>query len=38
MSLKREEAKETSFIEIKLFTRLHISKWVKSSGLIILVS
>jgi hypothetical protein len=31
LSFKREEAKEASFLEVKLFTRQHISKWVRNN-------
>ena len=31
LSFKREGAKETSFLEVKLFTNGHISKWVRNS-------
>ena len=31
LSFKREGAKEAFFLEAKLFTRRHISKWVKNS-------
>ena len=31
LSFKREGAKEASFVEVKLFTRWHITKWLKNS-------
>jgi hypothetical protein len=31
LSFKREGAKEASFLEVKLFTKWHISKWVRNS-------
>ena len=31
LSFIREGAKLASFLEVKLFTRLHISKWIRNS-------
>jgi hypothetical protein len=31
LSFKREGANEASFLEVKLFTKWHISKWVRNS-------
>ena len=31
LSFKREGAKKASFLEVKLFIRRHISKWVRNS-------